>query len=890
MGHWQFYVRDSRIMALRVSLATVFLLVAHALGANAQHLGSLQYSGSPSTFWNGGLAQTSLSAAQDTSGEYLPPDRFKDTSDWSTKSGNVAVSILEYNANGFPSNNTNLQAVSGWRTQFGIPSQANRSGNYISEWSGANSTTVVMSLQTGVSITGAGCSITGNQGSGAACKMTWTPTSTQVELDVTAVGAGGPDYIKVYHVNDAALVAAGSACAGTAWASVMGQYFGIIRDLNRSDANFSNVAVWADRTPTTWFSYGANNYFPSARVTPSNLVNTSGAQYTLAFGGFSLTDKVHAIFLPGATITPPSYTAAQTITNGFTLQLNSTTGIVAGMHAGDANSQNAIQFTAIVASVNSGTNTVTFTCNYGIGPTNCANGIIISGHQITAGDTIVFSPMFCVNGTTCTPVLTQSGVALGTQNFPSQIYNHWSTLTYDLGLNAFLLANNQNSNSGLQGGYPTEWFVRCANDIGAYPWLVQPPYSMDPPTDYAVQQSSYTVTNLKPGIVAVFEPTNELWNYGFFNTQYADNKEFLRTGNNFDHDNWYGRVVSQMGQTISSTYGANRNLYKVEACMPPNEGIPTKGGGGADNRVASPEYVAAGGSAAYNWITDICINGYYQSSYAGTVTEVGLAYWWANGGTQSSLVGSYLAGTMTTSFPLNLYWYINTTFPGWATYITSYAGTATMVYSMYEGGYASNAGCGYSYVCAPIQPQAVTSVTLGNPTILNMGANAWNYICNTASKCTGGQPTTLLAFGGGCGLNGLDPAVTAATSSQITVAVNSTGFTGCTTGTATYDGAAGSGGYVTGFELAVKQDTTSTNLQTYELNWLQSFYTNGGRRPAEYDSCDQTDWGKCNPDVYATGTPVISAIKAFQLAPWLLWRDIDPASNDNTPAFMDKAA
>jgi hypothetical protein len=113
---------------------------------------------------------------------------------------------------------------------------------------------------------------------------------------------------------------------------------------------------------------------------------------------------------------------------------------------------------------------------------------------------------------------------------------------------------------------------------------------------------------------------------------------------------------------------------------------------------------------------------------------------------------------------------------------------------------------------------------LGATTILTVGSNAWNYICNTANLCTGGNPTTALAFGGGCGLNGLDPAVLSATSTTITVNVNSTSFTGCTTGTAAYDNAGGQSGYVTTFELGVKQNTNPINLQATELSFLQSFY------------------------------------------------------------------
>jgi len=122
-----------------------------------------------------------------------------------------------------------------------------------------------------------------------------------------------------------------------------------------------------------------------------------------------------------------------------------------------------------------------------------------------------------------------------------------------------------------------------------------------------------------------------------------------------------------------------------------------------------------------------------------------------------------------------------------------------------------------------------------------------------------------LSFGGGCGLNGLNPAVLSATATTITVNVNSGAFTGCVTGTESYDGTDGATGYVQTFEHGVKTRTAAIymlpNLPSYGLFIPQ------GRFPAEYDACDSADWGKYNPNVYQADTPVISAVQAFQASP-----------------------
>lgn len=992
----------------------IALLAISPLAARMPHGSAL------SSFWNGNLAQLSLSASWNSSGEYLPLDAMKDARDWVTITGALPVNITSENANGYPSNNTDLASVGGWVTYADIPTSAERAGPYILSWTGSGSTTIGVEQNGQASISSApGCSISGLQVSGTACTVTVSYTTQSPGIQVLSVSSGGPTSIKLYNSADAASIASGYVCKTSKWQSVLGQYYGVIRDLNRSTANNSDVAYWADRTPVNWFSYSANGYFPSSLVTSGSMTLVSGASYTLAFSGFALTDKAHVIFKPSA-ITAPSYTSAQTVSTGNTLQLISTTGIIAGMVAGDANNSSALHSNVKVVSVNSGTNTVTF-----------ASSPFWNG--VSSGDTIYFSPMLNVNGTGAVPITSVAAGVFGNANSANQLYANWTTLTYDSQLGVFLTWNSSTQNFGLTGGSPPEWFTQCANEIGAHPWYVLPPYAMDGPTDYATQLATYAKTNLLPGLIPRFEGPNETWNNQFIATQYAYVKEFPRSGINFDSANWYGRAISQVGQAVSSVYGADRTKYKVEACLAGNGSVnaekitagtynsgtgavslttstnipflqignvvtvrgvtgtgsvaslngavtATSGSGsttlnytiatgltmtitpgstayteatGDDGeKVTSPEYVSSGGSAAYNWITDICPTGYYQSSTVGTTNEIGYAYWYANGASgaqQTSLVHTFLQGALDPLPTLTLYWLQHSWWPEYTNYLATYTGTATIGFTMYEGGYGTNAGCGYSNNNCAINAtginlnsstsatQAVTSVSQGTTTVLTVGATAssvtqsgntitiggtitgafatgsqiygtgfagqtalygqisgttggagtytafptqtvstpaavttnpaWNYICNTAGLCTGGHPTTTLTFGGGCGLNGLDPAVLSATPTTITVNVNSTGFTGCTTGTAAYDGAGGNPGYVLTFENGVKTNTDPTNLYATELSFFQSFYSTGGRFPSHYGSAGQTDWDQFNPDVYVATPPVVTAAQAFQAAP-----------------------
>jgi hypothetical protein len=49
-------------------------------------------------------------------------------------------------------------------------------------------------------------------------------------------------------------------------------------------------------------------------------------------------------------------------------------------------------------------------------------------------------------------------------------------------------------------------------------------------------------------------------------------------------------------------------------------------------------------------------------------------------------------------------------------------------------------------------------------------------------------------------------------------------------------------------------------------------------------------WGLYDQGVYATPySPAVESIRAFNLN-WLLKRDLDPASNDNDPMWLERAA
>jgi hypothetical protein len=917
-----------------------------------------------SSFWNGKLTQTTLSFLN-YGGDFVPIDRYKDCSAqsgdaWLTGSSNAQVPFSDYNANGFPSNSSDLTSEGGWYCYILIPSSSERSGNYNVTINGPGVTTLNPGWTSLVS-TGT-CSTSGSTifqaSAGVSCTATVSYSgTTQPKILITSVTNGdGPTSINIYNVNDQTAFNAGKVCGSSQFSTLMNSAFGVQRYLNKSNNLYSQEVVWADRTPLTWHSWAGGDYFPSSALTTNLITQSSGQEYTLAFSGFTLTNGVHVVANFVSSITPPSFTASGNQSSGNTLVLTSTTGIVNGMLAADGSSGHGIIPTVYVTNVNSGTNTVTF------------SGSPYAQGNVSNGDTIYFSTMLNVNSTGYVPVVLTNGTVFGQQNSTITINALWSALTYDAGLGggsgsagAWILNNGQ----ALAGGWPPEIQVQCANEIGAHPWFLPPMQSLDPPTNYMPSFVSYAKSNLSAGLIPRWELCpNEDWNDFNTVTGYSWNKEYPRSGINYDSANWCGRVGAQLGNTIYTAYGGNTGLYQADMCVFAG-GIPsaialssgsynsvtglvtliassapvgfgsgqpiairgvtgtgsvasingafTSGSGSTSTTIKytiatgltltisastgyfefgttetakfnSWEYVTNGGYPAATYATHVCPAYYYSSAYTDTVTEIGWAWWYANGGTANTLVNDFVAGAYLSGFNNNLYWVLNTLVPD----VTGYAATYSAIKATgYEGHYESNNGGENTQT----QTQAVSAVTPGSTTVLTVGSNAWNYICNTASGCTGGQPTTLLSgfTSSNCNLNSNDVAVLSATATTITVNYNSsTGNSGCTTGAATYDGSAT---YVPAFEQAVKLNTNASGLYAAELAYLQGLYNAGVVFPPVYDVADFTDWACVYPDIYGTAnSPCLNAVQEFQTTPYLLRRDLDPASNDNDPVGINKAA
>ena len=262
-----------------------------------------------------------------------------------------------------------------------------------------------------------------------------------------------------------------------------------------------------------------------------------------------------------------------------------------------------------------------------------------------------------VSGTGAIPILNSysNPLSAGSNSYPvGATWQSIATLVYDATLNAWIKQGGDAAmgSVGLANGCPPELMVRLCAEIGAHPHFVTPPLAIDPATDYMSSLAAYCRDNAPSWMVPRFEGPNELWNTagGFFQTTYAQAKA-VAYGWGADYHNWYGKVMSVLGQTISSVYAGNRARYQVLCGVQTASGVSASGTTASDPRLASTKYVAQAvpsqlpftKTPAANWVTHICCAQYFSPSEYGTAQEIAdaAAYAVASPALQASIAAAY---------------------------------------------------------------------------------------------------------------------------------------------------------------------------------------------------------------------------------------------------------
>jgi hypothetical protein len=101
----------------------------------------------------------------------------------------------------------------------------------------------------------------------------------------------------------------------------------------------------------------------------------------------------------------------------------------------------------------------------------------------------------------------------------------------------------------------SEVCLKLCIEMGMHPHFSIPAWALDPATNYVQSLATYVKSNAPSWMVPYFEPGNEVWNTATTITTLVSYHAFQYRGNNFDWDNWYGKVLSTTGQDLAAIFG-----------------------------------------------------------------------------------------------------------------------------------------------------------------------------------------------------------------------------------------------------------------------------------------------------------------------------------------------
>ncbi|WP_210528112.1 hypothetical protein [Rubellimicrobium arenae] len=104
------------------------------------------------------------------------------------------------------------------------------------------------------------------------------------------------------------------------------------------------------------------------------------------------------------------------------------------------------------------------------------------------------------------------------------------------------------------GGASVDMMVALANQVGADPWFTIPHQADD---DYIRHLATYVRDHLDPGLVARFEYSNEVWNWGFAQASWVQQKAVEAWGEEAEGGwmQWYGMRAAEMARIVADVFG-----------------------------------------------------------------------------------------------------------------------------------------------------------------------------------------------------------------------------------------------------------------------------------------------------------------------------------------------
>lgn len=566
----------------------------------------------------------------------------------------------------------------------------------------------------------------------------------------------------------------------------------------------------------------------------------------------------------------------------------------------------------------------------------------------------------------------QTTINGGSNTYPvADSYREVGTLVYDATLGKFIKYGGDIGigSAGIFNSVPIESILSLAWSVGAHPWLISPPLAVDPVSDWWPNVMLYDKTNRPSWAKLRIEPPNELWNRGvnFFQTGFADAKSaayHISDPTNWplpaDYHNWYGKVLSVLGQTAYQIYGpgsldstyqvlggvqtpifiagdVNNAFPRFAATNYVNAGAvqsPLTGAWGTLTFQAVPARAYSSFPSATNYASHISTSTYFSSNAyntwgtGGPQTQISLA---ATFGAVQFQASSISGGTMTIA-PF--------TASGLSSGMTVFVpdGTTFTVGSGSDGSGWSvdpslNIPYQQSYIAALTAglaaPAALTDSVID--TVVNATITGNNFVVNSivSGNTVGsglqiyGGTSPAIPFASGYEITGgTYPNFTLSGSPGNQTANFNVGKTFSLTGTfriyqlwgtwantnfgitkiAAYEGGYSDDYFATCFQctLLTARSKQASSLQTYTTQMFDNFkglgafpYPGGmiGEFPSNYLLTGPyptgSAWSVLDDAYQNPPPPQWNAIINYN---FLLKRDIDPASNDNDPMFLEKAA
>ena len=561
-----------------------------------------------------------------------------------TRTDGFALDPTLLNTDGYP-NGASSEAI---QTQIQVETLAQYSGNWVLKWTGTVAA-AGFSFSSGGYVNVSG-SLTNNTTRRCVFQLTSADASPRLAI-FNIPAASTLTNIAIMREDEETRYDAGEIFGAKFLSVLQSGDFGKLRFLDWLNVNFSMETTWATRKPLNYITYGGCEM--RANIYAGDLTLSANKNYTCSAPSSwpGLVDKAMVSFHPKNTTVGQLVTALSSGTSGkVRLTVASSTGFTTGdsvsvAYFGGSGAPNLNYICTVIDATHIDLNGTTWDAGMSADPSRSS---------------VVLRYTLAVGGTTAKFVNLPGGNPI--YDLGHRFVNGYiGQAVYDASLDcwcAFGGSGPAGGHVGLSNGVPPEIMVALCNKVNMAPWFNIPHLAMDPQTDYASSLATLCQSTLNPGLVPVFECGNEVWNTGFAATSYAISKGValwsipLAYGN--PHE-WYGKVVSTIGQTISSVYGADRTKYRMVCAWQTRNAFTFE----FASRLTSDKYVTVnGGSAASNWATHCALANYFSSSYTDTAQETTWASEWLAGNStvKAARIASYLAGCSSTvgggGFPL----------------------------------------------------------------------------------------------------------------------------------------------------------------------------------------------------------------------------------------------